>query len=254
MKKETLFVAFSTQKGGVGKTTFTVLVASYLYYLKRYNVAVVDCDYPQHSINAMRKRDGEQVNSDENYKLLAYKQFKALEKKAYPVWCSSPEDAIQTAEEFLKAEPMDIDVVFFDLPGTVNSEGIITSLASMDYIFTPITADRVVLESSLSFALSVDKLLVKNDAYNLKGLHLFWNQVDGREKTDLYGIFEKTIADLKLPLMKTFIPDTKRYKKELSSERLSVFRSTLFPADRKMIKGSNLEELIAEIGYIIKLY
>ena len=44
MKKETLYVAFSTQKGGVGKTTFTVLVASYLFYLKGYNVAVVDCD------------------------------------------------------------------------------------------------------------------------------------------------------------------------------------------------------------------
>ena len=57
MKKETLYVAFSTQKGGVGKTTFTVLVASYLYYLKGYNVAVVDCDYPQHSISAMRKRE-----------------------------------------------------------------------------------------------------------------------------------------------------------------------------------------------------
>lgn len=42
MKKETLYVAFSTQKGGVGKTTFTVLVASYLYYLKGYSVAVVD--------------------------------------------------------------------------------------------------------------------------------------------------------------------------------------------------------------------
>ena len=65
MKKETLYVAFSTQKGGVGKTTFTVLVASYLYYLKGYNVAVVDCDYPQHSISAMRKRDAEQVNGDE---------------------------------------------------------------------------------------------------------------------------------------------------------------------------------------------
>ena len=68
MKKETLYVAFSTQKGGVGKTTFTVLVASYLYYLKGYNVAVVDCDYPQHSISAMRKRDAEQVNGDEYYK------------------------------------------------------------------------------------------------------------------------------------------------------------------------------------------
>ena len=69
MKKETLYVAFSTQKGGVGKTTFTVLVASYLYYLKGYNVAVVDCDYPQHSISAMRKRDAEQVNGDDYYSL-----------------------------------------------------------------------------------------------------------------------------------------------------------------------------------------
>ena len=72
MKKETLYVAFSTQKGGVGKTTFTVLVASYLYYLKGHNVAVVDCDYPQHSISAMRKRDAEQVNGDEYYKQLAF--------------------------------------------------------------------------------------------------------------------------------------------------------------------------------------
>ena len=31
MKKEPLFIAFSTQKGGAGKTTLTVLMASYLY-------------------------------------------------------------------------------------------------------------------------------------------------------------------------------------------------------------------------------
>ena len=254
MKKETLFVAFSTQKGGVGKTTFTVLAASYLYYLKGYQVAVVDCDYPQHSISAMRKRDAELVGSDEHYKRLAFNQFKELGKKAYPIWCSSPENAVETANEYMKSEQTDYDIVFFDLPGTVNSEGIIRSLASMDYIFTPITADRVVLESSLSFALSIDKLLVKNEDLNLKGLHLFWNQVDGREKTDLYTLYENTIAELNLPLLKTFIPDTKRYKKELSNERKSVFRSTLFPADKQLVKGSNLEELIAEIGYLIKLY
>ena len=31
MEKETLFIAFSTPKGGAGKTTLTVLVASYLH-------------------------------------------------------------------------------------------------------------------------------------------------------------------------------------------------------------------------------
>ena len=50
------FVAFSTQKGGAGKTTLTVLAASYLYYVKGLKVLVVDCDYPQYSIEEMRQR------------------------------------------------------------------------------------------------------------------------------------------------------------------------------------------------------
>ena len=33
MKKEPKYIAFSTQKGGAGKTTLTVLVASYLHYV-----------------------------------------------------------------------------------------------------------------------------------------------------------------------------------------------------------------------------
>ena len=177
MKKETLYVAFSTQKGGVGKTTFTVLVASYLYYLK---------------------------------------------------------EAIKTADEYLASAGSDYDVVFFDLPGTVNSEGVINSLSGVDYIFTPIAADRVVLESSLSFAVAIHKLLVKNEACRLKGLHLFWNMVDGREKTDLYTLYEQTIG-------------------ELDAQRKTVFRSTLFPADKRLVKGSNMEELITEIAYLIKL-
>ena len=132
-----LYVAFSTQKGGVGKTTFTVLAASYLHYLKGYDVAVVDCDYPQHSIAGMRKRDAETVSSDEEYKRMAYEQFTRLGKKAYPVLCSPPEKAIATADEYVAGTGDKPDIVFFDLPGTVNSEGVISSLAGMDYIFTP---------------------------------------------------------------------------------------------------------------------
>ena len=57
MKKEPVYMAFSTQKGGAGKTTMTVLVASCLHYVRGYDVAVIDCDYPQCSIVEMRKRD-----------------------------------------------------------------------------------------------------------------------------------------------------------------------------------------------------
>ncbi|CDN30486.1 Conjugative transposon protein TraA [Mucinivorans hirudinis] len=253
MKQETLFVAFSTQKGGAGKTTFTVLAASYLHYLKGYNVGVVDCDYPQHSIDKMRKRDASQIDTDESYKQLAFAQFKRLGKKAFPIINSTPEKAIETAQDFLESDARKFDILFFDLPGTVNSQGVLGSLANMDYIFTPISADRLVLESSLAFALTVNELLVTNPQIRLKGLHLFWNKVDGREKTDLYEVYEKSINEFGLPLLKTFIPDTTRYKKELSTDGRAVFRSTLFPADRRMLKGSRLEELLIEIAHIIKL-
>jgi cellulose biosynthesis protein BcsQ len=84
-KKETVFIAFSTQKGGMGKTTLTVLTAGYLHYVRGYNVAVVDCDYPQFSRADMRERDVEQVMKDDYYKKTAHIQFTQIGKNAYPV-------------------------------------------------------------------------------------------------------------------------------------------------------------------------
>lgn len=65
--KRPKYVAFSTQKGGAGKTTITVLVASYLHYVKDCNVAIIDCDYPQYSVSDLRKRDREKMLADEFY-------------------------------------------------------------------------------------------------------------------------------------------------------------------------------------------
>ena len=42
MKMEPLFVAISKQNGGVGKSTLTVLLASYFHYHKAKNVLVLD--------------------------------------------------------------------------------------------------------------------------------------------------------------------------------------------------------------------
>ena len=143
MEKEPVYLAFSTQKGGAGKTTLTVLVASYLHYVKGYDVAVVDCDYPQHSIAGMRQRDLKLAMEDNHYKALAYEQFTRLGKKAYPVVESSTERAIDDAERITGQAAFDL--VFFDLPGTVNNPSVIRALSNMDYIIAPISADRVVL-------------------------------------------------------------------------------------------------------------
>ncbi len=253
MKKETLFIAFSTQKGGMGKTALTVLMASQLHYTKGYHVGVIDCDYPQHSIGEMRKRDTDLVMKDEYFKFLAYRQFSTLGIKAYPIKECTADKAIDTAEELIQTSDKDFDIIFFDLPGTLNSPGVIRTLASMDYVFTPVSADRVVLESTLQYATMLNDNLIIPKKGNLKGLFLFWNMVDGREKTALYEAYEKVIAELELKMLKTILPDSKRFRREVSDQRKTVFRSTLLPADKALLKGSNIKALADEICKTINL-
>ena len=250
MSKPT-YVAFSTQKGGAGKTTITVLVASYLHYVKGYNVAVVDCDFTQYSIHDMRKRDMDMTMKDNHYKALAYEQFKRLAKKAYPVVCSKSDDAVDAATR-LAESGVPLDFVFFDLPGTINNPSVVKTIAAMDYIFCPIAADRVVMTSSMQFATVINEHMISTGKTAIKGLHLLWNMVDGREKTELYAAYEKICAELALPILKTFLPDSKRFRKEAATERKAVFRSTLFPADKAFVRGSNLDVLVDEILNIIK--
>lgn len=83
MSKE-IFVAFATQKGGIGKTSVTVLVASYLHYVKGYNVAIVDCDYPQNSIMDIRDREIKLIEEDIYFKTLACNHFRKIKRRHTP--------------------------------------------------------------------------------------------------------------------------------------------------------------------------
>lgn len=250
MSKKPIYVAFSTQKGGAGKTTLTVLMASYFHYVKNMNVAVIDCDYPQHSIAEMRERDVKMVTQNDFYKRMAYEQFSRLNKKAYIVLESSTKDAIADAEGIL--EDNELDYVFFDLPGTLNNDALIHTLAEMQYLIAPVSADRVVLESTLNYLLVIKEHIMKSERSKINKLYLLWNLVDGREKTELYEIYEKVIADLQFDLFKTFLPDTKRFRREMPTNQKALFRSTLFPPDKSLLRGSNLDLLADEFTRLIK--
>ena len=51
-------------------------------------------------------------------------------------------------------------MVLFDLPGTMGSDGVIAAISALDYLFVPIKADRLVLESTLNFATTVNDRLI----------------------------------------------------------------------------------------------
>ena len=73
----------------------------------------------------------------------------------------------------------------------------------------------------------------------IKGIYLVWNMVDGREKTELYKAYDKFCAEFALPILETHLPDSKRFRQETAAEREAVFRSTAFPADKILVRGSN---------------
>ena len=252
-KNRPLFIAFSSQKGGVGKSTFTILVASLLHYKLGYNVMVFDCDFPQHSLMQMRARDMSSIMNNGVYKKLAHKQFTSINKKAYLVIQHRADGVLDIVSSYLQASSVSVDVVFFDLPGTVNSAGILKTLAGMHYIFTPIIADRVVMESTLAFTQVLNDVVRKQDTASIQRISLFWNQVDGREKFTLYEVYDELIKSLGIHLMCTSIADSKRFRKEGETDAKTVFRSTLLPADERLMKACRLDLFMEEFLRIIKL-
>ena len=62
-----LFLGFSSQKGGVGKSTLAEIVSSILYYEQGINLFVMDCDLSQDSFYKLREREKSIVQESEVY-------------------------------------------------------------------------------------------------------------------------------------------------------------------------------------------
>lgn len=137
---DTIYVAFATQKGGAGKSTLTALVASYLRYVEGVEVAVIDCDNTQHSMNVYREHDLLVTNENPRLKRIMHKFYLTHTIKPYQILMTSPGDAVKVAEDFVKAGN-NPKVVFFDITGTINNRDIVNLIAKMHYIFVPITTE-----------------------------------------------------------------------------------------------------------------
>ncbi|MCM1301221.1 MAG: ParA family protein [Bacteroides cellulosilyticus] len=251
--KRTISIAVSNQKGGVGKSTMTVLLASYLHYRRGCNVAVVDCDTHQHSLTNMRKRDMQTVERSDYYKQLIVEQWERTQKKAYPIVESSPQQARDTVDELIAQRP-DLDIVLVDLPGSVDSQGVFSTILNMDYVLTPIVADRIVMQSTLSFSTAVLDTFKGREDIPLKEFLFFWNKVDRRVSTEVFDAYTTIMQRLNLRVMQTVIPESRRFDKELSvAGGKTYFRCTLLPPPARQLKGSNLDALAEEIVNLIEL-
>jgi cellulose biosynthesis protein BcsQ len=193
------------------------------------------------------------VMENEALKKLAYRQFTTIGKKAYPIMQHKADSVLDLAHEFITASVVPVDVVFFDLPGTVNTPGILQALAGMHHIFTPITADRVVMESTLIFTQLLQDVIMKKGETSIQTINLFWNHVDGRESTPLYDVYNQLIEQLGLSLMQSQVKNSTRFRKESEADSKTVFRSTILPPDERLMKACRFDLFINEFLKIIQL-
>ena len=114
-------------------------------------------------------------------------------------------------------------------------------------------ADKLVMESAVSFAKAVNEQLVQNPDYNLRGLRMFWTMIDRRERTPLYEQYEKALDIFQLPRLKTQIPYRIRFNKEILDAKGSIGRSTLFPAEKTFAQEAQIGALAQEILSIIEV-
>ena len=163
-----------------------------------------------------------------------------------------PEEAKQAAYGFIDRSGLCYDVVFIDLPGTVNATGVFSSIVNMDRLIVPVTQNRMVMQSSMSFVLAVRELLGRNPEFPLRDVRLLWNCMDRRASKELYNAYSEILGHLKIPVFKTVLPKAERFNKGICRDG-RVFRSTLFAPSPSLLKDSNIDLLADEILGMLNL-
>lgn len=127
------------------------------------------------------------------------------------------------------------------------TKGVLRLIASLERVFVPMKADKMIMESTITFGRMIAESLVCNERLPMQGVHRFWSMVDRRERTALYDQYEQVLRTFRLPVMETHVPMRARFSKELRPEGGPVYRSTLYPADRVFATECCLEALCREI-------
>ena len=241
--KKTKLVSIATQKGGVGKTTLTAILASLLHYRYDYNIIVVDVDYPQYSLTKTREAELEAVKKEERLANLVNSQLEKLNKGSYPILTCKADEAI---DRLNKLDLDDIDYVLFDMPGTINQPGVLSLLACLDYVFIPIVADDIVMRAATAYAVTIKENLRTESTCKVKDVYCFWTRVDRRDRSNpFYNQYAAAIEEkFGVKLMEAYLPNSIRFGKEITNAE--IVRSTIVPPTQAVASSLHLSTFAFE--------
>ncbi|MDQ1090457.1 ParA family protein [Siphonobacter sp. SORGH_AS_1065] len=177
-------IAVYTTKGGVGKSTLTLTLASELSYTHNLSTRVLDYDPSQLSCLKIRSKEVEWINQPDfgkfkENRLPNYILNKLKLGPHYPITKIPAKRLPQWVQAFkVKAEENHEDMyLLIDGSsgfGEGNAEPLLDFFSELDYLFIPIELSPIVLEGTMTFL----KWLFENPDQlpKLKHIYLFWNR------------------------------------------------------------------------------
>lgn len=138
-------IALAGLKGGIGKTTLSMVLGTILGETYKKKVCFVDCDYYQYPITAQKQRDDIFID---RHPELAKEIFESrgieVDKRiAPPIYKMKDGFDLTVMPEAVEEAYPDYDVYIYDFMGSQGYEAVYIYLTKMDYIILPTVIDSV---------------------------------------------------------------------------------------------------------------
>lgn len=203
-------LAVYTTKGGVGKSTLTLTLASELFYTHNIPTRVLDYDPSQLSCIKIRSKELEWINEPDFGKFKESRTPNYILEKLksgphYPITKIPAKRLPQWVQAFkVKGEENNEDLhLLIDGSsgfGEDNADPLLDFFSELDYLFIPVELSPIVLDGTMTFL----KWLFENPDQlpKLKHIYLFWNRFRIERSANYHSAQPKV-----LEYKKRFFPD-----------------------------------------------
>ncbi len=225
-------ISVISQKGGVGKSTTTILLANIFFFVFKLRIAIIDADYPQNSIAKKRKKELAIIESNPYLKSLYGKIYQ--DREPYPIIPTN----LPSATAMIERLGEEYDFIFLDVTGTINQDGYEEVLLKINHFLIPSLEDEFSVWSAAElYKIIHQQVRPVSEAY--EDCHLFFNKIPRM------NIIPKLLQQL-TPYF-DFLP-AQMYEYKNYERR---YRSTLFPIPRAKKEGVRLLEFANQFYSII---
>ncbi|MBQ6198280.1 MAG: AAA family ATPase [Bacteroidales bacterium] len=232
-----IVVSFFSAKGGTGKTTFNMSMASFLKYHLGKAVIMLDADTPEYNLYNSRVREVD-------YKR---KNGGIDESALYPVWkvLDVTPEGIESLAGKLDALRGSVDYVLIDFPGSCVKDDAIWTFARrgvLDLVVIPVDMDPMVLASALQLA--------EIFTHTGQKVLLFFNKVHGKIPSEKYDAVAELFRSRGFRMSECRIKNALAMSRDAESGS-NYLRSTIcFPEKTVRDLNPQLIDLFKEvIGY-----